>query len=140
MPSARSMRLHKPLKVINCYFYVYSLCCLIGKKGNNIISIFLCVAGLPVTVFESIQRNFGVTFECFSSPLNCYFRQYCSLFPDTDGYFGSRGSFFNFHPISGSFEVNPPLSEDIIEAAITHIEELLGKSVFLLTVCFYQLY
>lgn len=46
---------------------------------------------LPVAVFEALQRHFGVTFECFASPLNCYFKQYNSAFPDTDGYFGSRG-------------------------------------------------
>ena len=43
-------------------------------------------------LMECLHRVFGVTFECFASPLNCYFRQYCSAFPDTDGYFGSRGS------------------------------------------------
>jgi phosphorylated CTD-interacting factor 1 len=48
-------------------------------------------AGLPTTVLEGLNRNFGVTFECFASPLNCYFRQYCSAFPDIDSYFGSRG-------------------------------------------------
>ena len=48
-------------------------------------------AALPVTVFECLHRQFGVTFECFASPLNCYFRQYCSAFPDLDSYFGSRG-------------------------------------------------
>lgn len=47
--------------------------------------------GLPVTVMECLHRQFGVSFECFGSPLNCYFRQYCSAFPDIDSYFGSRG-------------------------------------------------
>ena len=46
---------------------------------------------VPVTVLECLHKNFGVTFECFASPLNCYFRQYCSAFPDIDSYFGSRG-------------------------------------------------
>lgn len=46
---------------------------------------------LPLTVFEALYKHFGVTFECFASPLNCYFRQFSSAFPDTDGYFGSRG-------------------------------------------------
>lgn len=46
---------------------------------------------LPLTVFEALYKHFGVTFECFASPLNCYFRQFASAFPDTDGYFGSRG-------------------------------------------------
>lgn len=48
-------------------------------------------ASLPVTVFECLQRHFGVTFECFASPLNCYFKQFCSAFSDTDTFFGSRG-------------------------------------------------
>ena len=46
---------------------------------------------LPLTVFECLQKHFGVSFECFASALNCYFRQFSSAFPDTDGYFGSRG-------------------------------------------------
>lgn len=46
---------------------------------------------LPVPVLECLHRCFGVTFECFASPLDCYFRQYCSAFADTDSYFGSRG-------------------------------------------------
>lgn len=48
-------------------------------------------ASLPVTVFECLQRMFCVSFECFGSPLNCYFKQYCSAFADCDSYFGSRG-------------------------------------------------
>lgn len=51
----------------------------------------LSQASLPVPVFECLHRHFGVTFECFASPLNSYFRQYCSAFADTDAYFGSRG-------------------------------------------------
>ena len=48
-------------------------------------------SSLPATVFECLNKHFGVTFECFASPLNCYFRQYCSAFGDTDSFFGSRG-------------------------------------------------
>lgn len=46
---------------------------------------------LPVPVFEALNKQFGVTFECFASPLNSYFKQFCSAFPDIDGFFGSRG-------------------------------------------------
>ncbi len=28
---------------------------------------------LPVSVFEALNRQFGVSFECFASPLNCSF-------------------------------------------------------------------
>nr|CAG4640682.1 EOG090X02BU [Eulimnadia texana] len=102
---------------------------------------------LPLTVFESLSRHFGVTFECFASPLNSYFRQYCSAFPDTDGYFGSRGEspcrvealeliflsnvfrpILEFKPVSGSFEANPPFCEELMDAMVNHFERLLGDS------------
>lgn len=83
---------------------------------------------LPVLVMECLHKHFGVTFECFASPLNCYFRQYCSAFPDTDSFFGSRGSVLKFFPIAGSFEVNPPFSEELMEATVNHLERLLTES------------
>ncbi|XP_036387204.1 mRNA (2'-O-methyladenosine-N(6)-)-methyltransferase [Megalops cyprinoides] len=83
---------------------------------------------LPVPVFEALNKQFGVTFECFASPLNCYFKQFCSAFPDIDGFFGSRGPFLNFCPASGSFEANPPFCEELMDAMVTHFEELLERS------------
>ncbi|XP_075701518.1 mRNA (2'-O-methyladenosine-N(6)-)-methyltransferase isoform X1 [Rhinoderma darwinii] len=83
---------------------------------------------LPVHVFQALHRIFGVTSECFASPLNCYFKQYCSAFSDTDGYFGSRGPCLSFYPVSGSFEANPPFSEELMDAMATHFENLLECS------------
>ncbi|KAJ8964804.1 hypothetical protein NQ314_004611 [Rhamnusium bicolor] len=83
---------------------------------------------LPVTVFECLNRTFGVTFECFASPLNCYFKQYCSAFADCDSYFGSRGSFLQLKAVSGSFEAHPPYSEELMEASVNHMERLLNDS------------
>lgn len=85
-------------------------------------------ASLPVTVFECLNRTFGVTFECFASPLNCYFKQYCSAFADCDSYFGSRGPFLQLKAVSGSFEVHPPFSEELMEASVNHMEKLLTDS------------
>uniref|UniRef100_A0A3P8PWD4 mRNA (2'-O-methyladenosine-N(6)-)-methyltransferase n=1 Tax=Astatotilapia calliptera TaxID=8154 RepID=A0A3P8PWD4_ASTCA len=83
---------------------------------------------LPVLVFQTLNRQFGVSFECFASPLNCYFKQFCSAFPDTDGFFGSRGPFLSFCPVSGSFEANPPFCEELMDAMVTHFEDLLDQS------------
>lgn len=83
---------------------------------------------LPVHVFEALNKHFGVTFECFASPLNCYFKQFCSAFADTDGYFGSRGPCLDFFPVSGSFEANPPFCEELMDAMVTHFEKLLESS------------
>nr|XP_040234550.2 mRNA (2'-O-methyladenosine-N(6)-)-methyltransferase [Anopheles coluzzii] len=89
----------------------------------------LTQAALPAVVFECLHHHFNVTFECFASPLNCYFRQYCSAFGDTDSFFGSRGSFLDFKPVSGSFQVNPPYCEELIDASLQHIDRLLTDSV-----------
>lgn len=61
----------------------------VGAGGGADAHLPQCA--LPVPVLECLHRCFGVTFECFASPLDCYFRQYCSAFADTDSYFGSRG-------------------------------------------------
>lgn len=85
-------------------------------------------AALPVSVFKCLNEHFGVTFECFASPLNCYFRQYCSAFPDTDCFFGSRGPVLEFKPLSGSFEANPPFCEELMEAFVCRCNKMLTET------------
>ena len=48
-------------------------------------------AAAPETLFRLLGEKMDVLHECFASPFNCYFRSYCSAFPDTDGVFGSSG-------------------------------------------------
>ncbi|KAF2351293.1 WW domain [Trinorchestia longiramus] len=96
--------------------------------GSNPNEGYGTQAGLPVTVMECLNKQFGVTFECFASPLNCYFKQYCSAFPDTDSHFGSRGPILDFKPVCGSFEANPPFCEELMEATVRHMEKLLSES------------
>ncbi|KAL8613842.1 hypothetical protein ACOMHN_032832 [Nucella lapillus] len=85
-------------------------------------------AALSTSVFECLHRLFGVTFECFASPLNCYFKQFCSAFADTDCFYGSRGPILNFYPVSGSLEANPPFCEELMEAMVDHFENLLSET------------
>ena len=92
-------------------------------------------AALPRKVFDLLHRNFHVTFECFASPFNCYFKQYCSAFSDTDCYFGSRGSFFELNPKSGSFQANPPFSEEVMQAMANHMILLLDGECYHVVFC-----
>ncbi|XP_786170.4 mRNA (2'-O-methyladenosine-N(6)-)-methyltransferase [Strongylocentrotus purpuratus] len=92
------------------------------NEGHNL------QGALPTGVFKALNEHFGVTFECFASPLNCYFKQYCSAFVDTDSYFGSRGPILDFFPFSGSFEANPPFGEELMEATVIHFEKLLERT------------
>ena len=85
-------------------------------------------AALPEQVFSELNRLFGVCEEMFASPFNCYFANFCSAFSDTDVFFGSRGSFFDYEPIEGSFECNPPFSTDLYDRMLSHIERLLSSS------------
>ena len=86
------------LKRYNGYFGVQA-----GEGAQNQVKIKMSFShelvfyktlfqgGLPITVMECLNKYFGVTLECFAAPFNCYFRHYCSAFPDIDSYFGSRG-------------------------------------------------
>lgn len=80
---------------------------------------------LPTSAFEVLASEFGVLAECFASPLNCWQPRYCSAFPDCDVPFGSLGSFFDFHPRRGAFEVNPPFAPSVLARTRLHIHELL---------------
>ena len=104
------------------YFNITSLFCSWGftLRCSSIIDNFIVIINIIITIIAMINciyRQFGVTFECFASPFNCYFRQvnnnnnnnknnyititmkifqYCSAFPDIDSYFGSRGPILDF--------------------------------------------
>jgi hypothetical protein len=85
-------------------------------------------AALPGKMFSALNELFGVTTECFASPLNSFYGSYCSAYPDTDVFFGSFGSFFNYRPTSGSFEVNPPFVEQVILKCAERIDTLLSDA------------
>jgi hypothetical protein len=46
---------------------------------------------LPHSMVEAMRSHFGVRNQCFATPFNRYAESYCSLFPDVDVYFGSKG-------------------------------------------------
>lgn len=82
-------------------------------------------AAATEVVFDAMRDKFSVSQENYASPFNCYFRTFNSAFPDTDVFFGSRGSFYDFSPQTGSFETGPPYTEEVMERMIYHLESLL---------------
>ena len=82
-------------------------------------------AALNETAFDVLKKRLGVGCEAFASPLNCRYGRFCSAFPDVDKPFGSLGSFFDFKPTRGSFEMNPPFVPESLLAAATHADALL---------------
>jgi hypothetical protein len=65
--------------------------------------------------------------ECFASPLNCRYKNYCSLFPDTDAPFGSVGNFFDFSPQQGCYQAMPPTVESVVLASAQRINQVLNE-------------
>uniref|UniRef100_A0A7S2WQ80 PCIF1 WW domain-containing protein n=1 Tax=Eucampia antarctica TaxID=49252 RepID=A0A7S2WQ80_9STRA len=85
---------------------------------------------VPGNAFQAAATKCGLgfTIECFASPLNCRYRNYCSAFPDIETAFGSIGSFFDdvaFNPTHGSFEANPPFVPETMFAMGQKIQRLL---------------
>ena len=87
-------------------------------------------ASLGADVHEALREAAGCAFECCASPLNTYFGAgaYCSPFADVEAPFGSRGSFAAFSPARGSFEVNPPFGDGMIDAVVCHLLRLLAAA------------
>eukprot|EP01069_Polyplicarium_translucidae_P004639 Polyplicarium_translucidae@DN2624_c0_g1_i4.p1 len=86
-------------------------------------------AAAPKAVFEFLRRRWGVQFECFASPLNCFFSRFFSAFPDTDWLFGSCGSFFDCETMpEGAYEVGPPYTEEVLFMTAQHLDCVLERS------------
>ena len=83
---------------------------------------------LPPTAFDAARSQFGVRHECFTTPWSNGTAAFCSFFPDTDGFFGSRGNFFDFGPPEGSFLVQPPPDLHSMQDACRHAVALLGAA------------
>lgn len=76
---------------------------------------------VPPPVFD-VLRKWGCSHECCATPFNATLDSYCSPFLDTDGVFGSAGSFFAFEPSEGCFEINPPFT-----LSGNHVSDHMGR-------------
>lgn len=77
---------------------------------------------------NKLRELLSVQMECFASPFNSHFPYFCSAFNDTDSFFGSIGSFFQFFPAQGSFQVGPPWVEELMSDMTCHLVHLLSNS------------
>ena len=93
-----------------------------ARSGTNFHS------SLPESIFEFILRRCSTSTELFSSPLNNYFARYCSAFPDVDMPFGSIGSFYEVDIKSGSFQVCPPFTTQMMDTMAERVVALLDKT------------
>lgn len=83
---------------------------------------------VPRPVMELLHETMGVEHACFATPLNTSVPSYCSPYYDTDLFFLSMGSFFDFRPSEGAFESKPPFVEEVMKAMCEHMARLLDDA------------
>lgn len=90
---------------------------------------------VPYDVYKYLYDNYNATIEGFASPINSQMLKvdykttnFCSLFYDTDKYFGSLGSFFDLDVENKSIVVNPPFIEKMLKPIVEKILELQKKN------------
>jgi hypothetical protein len=84
---------------------------------------------VPPKVLEFMQKYFRAEVECFGSPLNNTLPKFCSLYPDVDNVFGSQGDFFQLKMDVGTFIVNPPFIEAIMDQCAERMVDALDGAV-----------
>lgn len=81
---------------------------------------------LPQAHIDHLYAAHRVRSEAFASPLNARLfgkagASFCSIFPDTDAAFGSKGDFFEQNVSGSNWIVNPPHVEALMERAARHV-------------------
>lgn len=111
---------------IICCAYLRYMCIL--NRGNN--------WNIPYDIYLYLNRFLGLNFEGFSSPVNSQSIvlgnkniNFCSVFYDTDKYFGSNGSLFEYD-FEGNYEelsitMFPPNVPSVMEEMLKLIKRLL---------------
>ena len=75
---------------------------------------------------NDLVRTYGVSHECFASPINATLASFCSAFADTDAPFGSVGSFFDCDFTSGGcYQVAPPYNDVVLQRMAVKLEHSL---------------
>lgn len=95
---------------------------------------------LPKIIYQ-MEKDYNLKFECFASAINCTHKNFCSIYDDIEKYFGSKGNFFNYKIVEGTYGFNPPYQKEIINKGIykilDHLEEAYEKKfnlTFILTI------
>lgn len=90
---------------------------LLGSNNNQL-------AILP-SILDKMKIDYNISFECFASAINATISDYCSIYYDIEKFFGSKGNFFDYDIIEGSYSFNPPYQKDIMDIGLLRILDFL---------------
>lgn len=95
---------------------------------------------MPFANYKYLNDKYNISIEGFASPLNSQlikispYKKYCSIFYDTDHWFGSIGDFFDLNVHNISMCVNPPYIETIMIKTILKFLKLIKNNVRIFTI------
>tara|TARA_R110001599_G_scaffold2762_4_gene15064 strand:- start:15354 stop:16598 length:1245 start_codon:yes stop_codon:yes gene_type:complete len=129
--------------MINVKQYRHLLNSYVGERNlfhNRItimISRYYACGGLRnhFSVPPEVIDYTGAQTELFGSPFNTHLDQFCSPFHDVEFYFGSMGSFFDFEMKTGTYILNPPYDEELIEDAMVKVISALETNQEITVIC-----
>lgn len=87
---------------------------------------------IPYKNYKYLYDKYNARIEGFASPINSQLIEinykdinFCSLFHDTDHYFGSLGNFFDINVKNKTIIINPPYIEQILADVVNKIFNLI---------------
>lgn len=87
----------------------------------------------PLLITKYYVEQCGVNLEGFATPINAQILAvdpnlwFCSLFPDTDGPFGSQGSFFKTKFSRARMTIYPPFVEAVVDQTAVHLASMFDE-------------
>lgn len=78
--------------------------------------------------YQRMQQQYNVRMELFASSLNTSLSHYCSLFPDVESDFNSRGRFDFLQVRKGMYSANPPFSVNIMDRMVDRFHEWFAQT------------
>lgn len=95
---------------------------------NNLKKIILCIiiryntlesdnqqAAVLPELYEYLDEIYNINGELFASSLNCFNKNYCSIYYDLELNVGSVGNFFTMNIQKGFYVANPPFDDTIMK-------------------------
>lgn len=101
------------------FFLLYIMC---GFDSGHFL-------GLHPKIYNEISNYDPNTLECFASPFNHTLKNFYSLLPELDKYYGSKGNFFAdfLDAPNTTYVINPPFEEFIMHKVFDLIRMKLSK-------------
>jgi len=110
------------------------------EKNNLIFCIFIryeftkmltnIQLAVPEKVYKYYMNKKNARVELFGSAMNHTLPYFCSLFYDLEKYFGSIGNHFNINIYYGTYLLNPPFVESIMDYSIRRIMNMMNDNKF----------